>query len=219
MSYKLRPSKFWIVIILLLSAIALSFAFPKAKYAGTGFISKLKIPYTISEWQGKDITKTLDLNVEDNQYKFISGALAYEYVNRDRKNLLFIILDAGNFHHPKVCYTSAGFTVKELKDAEFHILNSAFKTHTLYTEKGGEGFVSFYWISIDKKITHEWIEQKIKQLYFSLFNKKRVGLMMRIDIPVKKDNINDAIILAKQFVSDLSEALPPEEADYIFGRK
>src|SRR4030067_125439 len=139
----MKPVRFWIVIILLLSSIILSFAFPKAKYAG------------------------------------------------------------------------AGFTVKELKDAEFHTLNSTFKAHTLYTEKGGQGFLSFYWIIIDKKIAHEWIEQKIKQLYFSLFNKKRVGLMVRIDIPVKKDNIKDAIILAKQFVNDLSEALPPEEADYI----
>ncbi len=215
----MKPVKFWIVIILLLSSIILSFAFPKAKYAGTGFISKLKIPYTISEWQGKDITENLGLNVEDDINKFISGALVYEYVNRDRKNLLFIILDAGNFHHPNVCFTSSGFTIKELKDTEFNTLNSTFKAHTLYIEKGGESFLSFYWISIDKKIAHEWIEQKIKQLYFSLVNKKRVGLMARIDIPTKEDNIKDAIILAKQFVNDLSQALPPEEADYIFGKK
>jgi len=215
----MKPVRFWIVIILLLSSIILSFAFPKAKYAGTGFISQLKIPDSFSEWQGKDITGNLDLNVEEDRYKFISGALAYEYVNKNGKNLLFIVLDAGNFHHPKVCYTSAGFTVKELKDAEFHTLNSTFKAHTLYTEKGGQGFLSFYWIIIDKKIAHEWIEQKIKQLYFSLFNKKRVGLMVRIDIPAQKDNVKDAIIPAKQFVNDLSQALPPEEADYIFGRK
>lgn len=219
MSYKLRPSKFRIVVILLLLSIILSFAFPKARYEGTGFISQLKIPDTFSEWQGKDITGNLDLNMEADRYKFISGALAYEYVNKDGMKLLFIILDAGNFHHPKVCYTSAGFTVKELKDAEFHTLNSTLKAHTLYTEKGGEGFLSFYWISIDKKIAHEWIEQKIKQLYFSLFNKKRVGLMVRIDIPAKEENIKDAIIPAEQFVRDLSKALPSEDADYIFGGK
>jgi len=219
MSYKLRPSKFWIVILLLLSSIILSFAFPKAKYEGTGFISQLKIPDTFSEWQGKDITENLDLSAEEDRYKFISGALAYEYVNKDGENLLFIVLDAGNFHHPKVCYTSSGFTVKDLKDTEFHTLNSTFKAHTLYTEKGGEGFLSFYWIIIDKKIAHEWIEQKIKQLYFSLFNKKRVGLMVRIDIPAKEGNIKDAIIPAERFISDLSRALPPEEADYIFGGK
>ena len=215
----MKPVRFWIVIILLLSSIILSFAFPKAKYEGTGFISQLKIPDTFSEWQGKNITENLDLSAEEDRYKFISGALAYEYVNKDGMKLLFIILDAGNFHHPKVCYSSAGFKVKDLKDAEFHTLNSTLKAHALYTEKGGEGFLSFYWISIDKKIAHEWIEQKIKQLYFSLFNKKRVGLMVRIDIPTQEENIKDAIIPAERFVSDLSQALTPEKADYIFGRK
>ena len=215
----MKPVRFWIVIILFLSSIILSFAFPKAKYVGTGFISKLKIPYTISEWQGKDITENLDLNVEDDRYKFISGALAYEYVNKDGMNLLLLILDAGNFHHPHVCYTSSGFTVKELKDTEFHTLNSTFKANTLYIEKGGESFLSFYWISIDKKIAHEWMEQKLKQLYFSLFNKRRVGLMVRLDIPIREDNIEDALSLSKEFISNLSQTLPPEQADYIFGRK
>ena len=162
----MRRTKTLLVIILLLSSIILSFAFPRAKYAGTGFISKLKMPYTFFEWQGKDITEKLDLKVEDDKYKFISGALAYQYVNRDRENLLFLILDAGNFHHPQVCFTGAGFTIKELKDTEFHTLNRTFKAHTLYIEKGGESFLSFYWISIDKKIAHEWIEQKNKTAVF-----------------------------------------------------
>jgi len=28
-------------------------------------------------------------------------------------------------------------------------------------------------------VAHEWIEQKAKQLFFSVFGKKRVGLMVR----------------------------------------
>jgi len=214
----MKKHKFWIVIILLLFSIILSFAFPRTKYVGTDFISQLEIPNLLSGWQGKDITDKLNINLEDTRFGFISQIVAYEYVNASGENLLFIVLDAGNFHHPNVCFTSSGFEIRELGDTEFRISGRTFKAHTLYTERGTESYLSFYWISIDKKIVHKWIEQKIKQLYFSLFNKKRVGLMVRLDIPTRGENIEDARTLAKQFVRDLSQALQEEHADYIFGK-
>ncbi len=211
--------KFYIVIVLLLSTILISHYLPKAKYTGTGFISQLKIPDEVSGWVGKDVRAEVGLNVDAKLYDFVSEALVYQYVNKEGKNLLFIILDAGNFHHPKVCFTGAGFKIKELPDTEFHISNRTFKTHSLFTERGKNSFLSFYWIVIDKNIANEWVEQKLKQLYFSLFNKKRVGLMVRMDIPAKEDEIENASLMAKQFINDLSQSLQPDEADYIFGEK
>ena len=135
------------------------------------------------------------------------------------ENLLLLILDAGNFHYPKVCFTASGFKVRELKDTEFYILNQKVNAHTVYTEKNNEKFLVIYWISINKNIAPHWMEQKLKQLYFSLFNKKRVGLMVRLDIPIKGNNIDDAISLSREFINNLSQTLPSEHADYIFGRK
>jgi EpsI family protein len=208
-----------IVLILLLATIILSFAVPQSKYIGTNFISNLNIPFEFSEWMGKDVTSYLNINTEETQFNFINDALARNFVSMNGQPLIFIVLDAGNFHHPKNCFTSAGYKIKELNDTEFHTLNRTFKTHTLYTERAGESFLSFYWIVIDKKIVHQWVEQKLKQLYFSMFNKKRVGLMIRIDIPTREDNIESATILAKQFINDLGQIIPPENADYMFGRK
>lgn len=199
--------------------MVLSFAFPKAKYTGTNFISQLDIPYKFNEWVGKDVTSELNIQAENDRYSFVGDVLAYEYVNKQGKNLLFIILDAGNFHHPKVCFTSSGFKLKELNDTEFNALNRTFKAHTLYAQRGKESFLIFYWIVIDKNIAHEWIEQKVRQLYFSMFNKKRVGLMIRIDIPTREENIKDALALAKHFINDLSEILKKEQLDYIFGER
>jgi len=213
----MKPVKTWIVILLLLSTIMLSFTLPRARYVGTGFISSLEIPYLISDWHGKNITEKLNLDFEKDWNKFISEALAYEYVNKKGEKILFIILDAGNFHHPNVCFTSAGFSIKELDDIKFHVLDRTFNVHSVYTERGTESFLSFYWISIDKKIVHEWVEQKMKQLYFSLFNKKRVGLMVRIDIPAKEEDIENALIVARQFIRDLGYSLPPEKVEYLFG--
>ena len=209
--------KFWIIIVLLLLTIALSFGFPKAKYVGTDILSKLEIPYKMDGWQGRDIAT--ELNLQDERYNFVSQIIAREYVNMYGENLLLLILDAGNFHYPKVCFTASGFKVRELKDTEFYILNQKVNAHTVYTEKNNEKFLVIYWISINKNIAPHWMEQKLKQLYFSLFNKKRVGLMVRLDIPIKGNNIDDAISLSREFINNLSQTLPSEHADYIFGRK
>ena len=43
--------------------------------------------------------------------------------------------------------------------------------------------------------------------------------MVRIDIPVKENDIEDASNLANQFANDLNHALNTDNADYIFGGK
>ena len=214
----MKSNKILTVIILLALTILISYSLPKAKYTGTGFISELKIPKSISGWTGKDVTQEVGLNLNEDKYNFVSGALAYQYENKEGKRLLFIILDAGNFHHPKVCFTGAGFKIKELPDTEFHLQDHTLKTHTLFTERGRDNNLSFYWIVIDKDVAHEWIEQKAKQLFFSVFGKKRVGLMVRVDIPAREENIDDAMILAKQFIYELSLAIQPEQIVYLFGK-
>ncbi|MHA2366247.1 MAG: exosortase C-terminal domain/associated protein EpsI [Candidatus Hodarchaeales archaeon] len=213
----MNSKKYFIIIILLILAILISYSLPKTKYTGTGFISKLRIPESMSDWIGKDVTKEVGLTLNSRTYDFVSEAVAYNFVNNEGENLLFIILDAANFHHPKVCFTGAGFKIKELADTEFHLPNYTLKTHTLFTERGRDNFLSFYWIVIDKNVAHEWIEQKFKQLFFSLFGKKRVGLMVRIDIPAKEDNIEETTILAKKFISEMSQSILKEQADFIFG--
>ena len=207
-----------IIVILLISAFVLSFVIPRAKYSGINFLSSTQIPISLSGWNGKDVSEALELNSSGDKYNFISEAIAYQYMNKDGKKLLFIIMNAGNFHHPKNCFTSSGFTTRDLDDTMFQASERSFKTHTLFTEKDAETFLSFYWISIDKKIAHAWIDQKIKQVFFSLFNKKRVGLMVRIDIPTKEESIEESVNLARNFVKDLNQALSPEQADYIFGK-
>lgn len=206
-------------IILLIATTILVHAIPKAKYVGTNFISSLKVPLYLSDWAGQDVSYQVKLKLEEHPDKFSNDALAYQYINKEQKNLVFIILDAGNFHNPNVCFTGAGYEIEELKRTEFRAEQRTFKAHTLLAKINNTNSLSFYWIIIDKKIANEWLSQKVKQLYYSLLNKKRVGLMVRIDIPVNGSDINNATLLAKQFISTLSQSLPPEQADYIFGEK
>ena len=213
----MNKSKFIAVIFILLVSITISNVFSKAKYEGTDFISNLKIPDSFSGWHGKDVSDALGINNNSPTFAFISDAQAYQYFNEEGRSLLFIILDASNFHHPKNCFVGAGYKIRELPDSEFHLSDRSFMTHALYSTKGEASYNHFYWIVIDKTITHEWVKQKFKQLFFSLLGKQRVGLMVRIDIPVKENDIEDASKLENQFINDLSQALQPENADYILG--
>ncbi|MDN3515613.1 MAG: EpsI family protein [Candidatus Brocadia sp.] len=209
-----NSNKAWIIIALLLSAIIYCFGFPKVKYVSVNMLSRLNIPFEINGWQGRDMDQ--EWNIEAEEYNFISQALDREYVNVDGKNIFLLILDAGNFHNPKVCSNSSGFTVRELHDSEFQMLNRTVKAHTLYIKKGDEGFLISYWICIDKNIV-DWTGQKIRQLWFSLIGKKRAGLMIRLDVPANEDAIEDALRLSKEFVADLAQTIPQDQVGYIFG--
>ncbi len=219
MNSKSDVSKCIIVIVLLLSAMGLIFALPKGiKYRGTNFISQLKLPPVITDWYGEDVSSKININSKDEVYNFLGDFLAYQYVNKDKASLLFILLDAGNFHYPNRCLNLSGYEVKELNKTPLYAAGRTLNAYTLHAKKtSGEEYLILYWIVIDKRPIPNWVEQKVKQLYFSLFNKKRVGLMARIDIPIQRGNFADGLILAKQFIGDLSQKLPPEQADYIFG--
>lgn len=204
-----------IVIALLLSVIICCFGFSKAnKYEGLNILSELKIPLEIKGWRGKDVDQ--EWIPEDDAYNFVSQAMDREYVNMEDRTLFLLVLDAGNFHHPKVCASSSGYKVEELNDLEVHVLNRTFRAESLYAEKDDEGFLIIYWICLDKNIV-DWTGQKIKHLWFSLNNKKVAGLMIRLAIPTQEDSIEDALRLAKEFISDLGQAIPPDQAGYIFG--
>jgi len=208
-----------IVIAILILTVVLTYTLPRARYRGSGFISGLNLPVNLNGWQGRDITDHLNLNFDKNWNKFISEALVYTYKHENGSRLVFIILDAGNFHHPNVCFTASGYEIQEMDDTIFSLDTRSIKAHTLLTERKDQKNVSFYWIIIDGQVVENWVGQKIRQLYYSLFNRKRVGLMVRIDIPTLTQDVAVARNVAQQFISELSRKIEKEKADFIFGRK
>lgn len=204
-----------ITITILICAITVSFGLPKVKYKSPQILPKLTIPYKMSGWLGKNIAN--EINPDDKRYNFIGEVFARVYFNKYGEKLLFLILDAGNFHNPKVCFGSSGFALKELPNLRLKVLGRDFNARVLYAQKGHEGQLLIYWICIDKKLV-DWTEQKIKQLWYSMFNKERVGLMVRLDIPAHEETLDSSLKLAREFISDISSKIPSEQADYIFGK-
>ncbi|MFO0795115.1 MAG: EpsI family protein [Candidatus Brocadiaceae bacterium] len=205
-----------IVNIILLSALIYSFGFSKPKYESANILSQLQIPYDIGEWRGEDTDQSW--SVDDERFNFISGMLQRKYNKANDQSVFLTILDAGNFHNPKVCSNSSGYKVKELNDLNLILLNRNLKAHAIYADKENEGYLIIYWICINKDIVN-WTEQKIKQLWFSLTNKKNAGLMIRFDVPCDENSIPDSLKLCEEFILNLSRTLSLDEAEYIIGKR
>lgn len=212
-----------ITIILITATILVSFALPKPKYKSPEIFSKLNIPAEFSGWTSTDVSKQIGLG--EGLYNFVSEVFARQYTRRlfylltgkKEESLAFLILDAGNFHNPKVCYGASGFDTRELPDIEFNAAGRKIKANAVYFEKGGRGTIIIYWICIDKKQV-DWTGQKFIELWYTLFQKQKVGLMVRIDVPATLQTPDKSIDLAKQFVSEVASKLTPEDADYLFGK-
>jgi hypothetical protein len=131
--------------------------------------------------------------------------------------LLFLVLDAGNFHNPKVCFGSSGFEFRDLEKLKIKSNASTFEAQTVYMKKASEGQLIVYWLCIDKKIA-SWSKQKVIELWSTLLNKKKSGLMVRLEIPANEENLPSAIKLAYGFILELKNNLTAQDAEYIFGK-
>ena len=206
-----------ITIPLLLLTMGFSFLVPKPKYESPDIFAEVDIPSRMPDWISKDVSGQLDIG--DDRYRFISDIFARAYANTlGGEQILFFMLDAGNFHNPKVCFGASGYVMKDLPDISFQAGDKTFQAYAVYAGKEeGEGTLIIYWITINKKIVN-WTEQKLQQFWFSLLNKQKVGLMVRIDIPTPPDRIDRSIRIAKRFVRKLNRNLSPDDREYVFGR-
>ncbi len=199
---------------MLLATIIAAFALPKAKYTSPDVLSSIQIPFFFEAWRGRDVAK--QLNLEDERFKFISRVLAREYFDPQGKNLLLLILDAGNFHHPKACFTGSGFTLRELPDTPITAAGRTIYAKTLFAQRKDEGFVILYWMVINQEVV-DWNRQKLAQLWYSLIGRERVGLMIRLDIPTNEAEIPQALERARSFIASASSQLGGAQNAYLFG--
>ncbi len=225
--------KVYVTNALLLFTIIFCFGFSgtktlKTKYVSQDILSRLEIPYEIREWKGKDVVE--DWNLDDNTYKLIEHSINREYKNKNDENIYFTVVDAGNFHNPKICANCSGFKTKDRENAEFHIISSAqaessaLKARAFYAYKevgnnanNYDGYLITYWVCINKKHAN-WLEEKVKELWFAFFNNERINLMVRVDVPCKEGGIETALQLAGKFITDLSRTIPLETSEYLFGK-
>ena len=211
----LKMNRPLLTFILLFAAITAAFLVPKPKYTSLNLLKDLNIPAEFPGWRSIDVSK--ELNLKDDRYNFISDVFARVYQNRYGEQLLFLVLDAGNFHNPKVCYTSSGFSIKEMGTVKIPTTDKPFEATGLFMKRQDAGQVMLYWLCIDKEIV-SWTGQKMTEFWASLFNQKKSGLMVRLEIPLKGRSEGYGVKLGSDFIETLSRALNAEQKEYLFGR-
>ncbi len=192
-----------------------SYGIPRHHYKSSDFLSKLIVPEAIGPWISRDLSHAFKAG--DTRYFFIDKIFARQYANDRGQNILFLILDAGNFHHPKVCFKSSGYEVKPLEDITLEAAGHPFQAHVLQMNKGLASVLVIYWMCIDQKPV-SWAEQKWIQFFYSVFQKQKIGLMGRLEIPIPTGNVEEARNLAQTFIHAISPGIPQKHADYLFGK-
>lgn len=209
------------VFIILAVTFAVAFGLPRPKYKSTDVLDQLHVPMAFGEWKGRDFETGQKLM--DEKYNFINALFLREYENSQGRKLLLYLLDAGNFHNPKVCLTSVGYKMRELEDTAFTFKTPArgkdtpFSGTSILITKDNQSVLVSYWMIINGRRVN-WIEQKVTELWCSLIGKRKAGLMVRIDIPTNEADLPHARELVKAFTAALDEAITGNERWYIFGR-
>jgi hypothetical protein len=218
-----------IIIAIILISIVASFGLPKIKYQSFDIINHLNIPLLMGNWSGKELPnnekdiKRWDFINKAKQYHYYKtyGPYLYHYysfLRKDGTQIYFSLLNAGNFHDPKTCYTGIGYKPRyEGKHNVILAKNTALQFDSWLMLKKNSDLLTTYWMCIDgKKVS--WLELKLNELICSLTNKKSVNLLTRIDVPANPGNTDNALAVTKDFIRNLYGTLDKNERVYIFGK-
>ncbi|MBC8414332.1 MAG: exosortase-associated EpsI family protein [Nitrospira sp.] len=208
---------YYIVILILVFGITVDLAIPAAEYSGNTYIPRNKIPSSFADWRGKDMSHALFLDISNVDALAYTRSFAYEYVNSSGQEIILVISHAGSYHYPKVCLSESGYVMHDLEDEEIVMHNRKLKTSVIYTENYGDDFISLYWVTMNKEVIINWTDIKLKQLYYSIFDKDLVGFIVRVDVPADRSDIVESIAIAKQFITELNTSINNEFSDYILG--
>ena len=198
-----------------ISLVGLLAMLPAKPHYQASEMAPLSVPRFVDGWLGHDAAG--ELNLEDDRYRFIGRVFAREYADSEQHQLLLLVLDAGNFHHPKVCFSGSGFTVKELPSTAVEAAGRTIRVDPLYAERRDEGFLVLYWMAINGEVV-DWSRQKWLQLWYSLLNRQRAGYMVRVDVRTTgEDEIPAALQRARHFISQTFSQIPEPTVSNLTG--
>jgi EpsI family protein len=207
--------KYLIVISILIVAGVLTYAVPKPpRYQGTGILKSINLPSNIGQWTSQPMAdNTINLNAKYTAY--INDYKTIKYVHSNGAVIYLSVLDAGNFHNPRLCFTGSGYEAEEMPDT---ILGTnKVPASTIFFKKNTQSILLLYWMTINQKRV-DWTKQKMQQLWYSLINKQRVGLIVRLDIPSEESSLKIMQELAIDLTNQLASSLSAQESSYVFGQ-
>ncbi len=204
------------VILFLVIAIVISYSIPVKKERPPDTLSSLHIPHTVEDWKGENISDTY-MDLKDQKYNFVDGVFAARYLNSANDEVTFSITEAAHFHNPLICYKASGYEMKIISDAGMTVSGKKLKVYLCHAFKDGEGYITLYWLCVDKKNLNWW-GQMTNLLWTSLLNKPAVSFMVRLDLAVKEADAEKGTAQLKSFMEGLASRIPEADREFIFGK-
>lgn len=206
------------LIAIILSVVTFSISYstpPKLKYASTNVLKKIDLPMTAGDWRGENVD--LKLALGEGLLAYIGDIIMRKYINSKKQSVYILMMDAGNFHHPKLCFSGSGYTAEDLQDTLLKLPYTEFKASTVYFKKEKADTLSVYWMTIESQRVG-WTGQKVKEFFYSLTGKKRTGIITRFDVYTPESRVNSSLVAVKDLVTALSSNMSREQAELIFGK-
>lgn len=206
-----------IILAILLVVISLSWIYVFKKnqtYQAAGIFQKLDLPRQIDGWNGQEVKQ--DLQLGQGLFSYIGAYQMLKYKHQDGRIIFVTLMDAGNFHHPKLCFKGSGYVAQEHANTLLNLQHKTMSVETTFFKKPRENTLVIYWLTVNQHHVN-WTEQKAWDLLFRLLGKKREGLIVRIDVLTGSQGVNQSIEAVKDFTRSLSEHVDENTRLYLFG--
>jgi EpsI family protein len=209
-------AKSLIIIAIIFITILVSFYSPKIRYQSFDILEYINMPLSIGNWLGKELPNKDE--EEKKAFTYINKSKQYYFWKKDGSEIYFSLLNAENFHDPKVCYTGIGYKPRYEGTHKINLSKSTtlqFDTYLML--KKNNTLLTTYWMCINGKNVN-WLELKLNKRIYALTNKESINVLTRIDVPTNPKNTEKALAVTKDFLRDLYRILDKNKSVYVFGK-
>lgn len=143
-----------------------------------------------------DILKVDEYLMRDYQSEKGTASLYIGYYKSHR--------NSAEIHTPEHCQAGGGWEVlsQQIKELDMQAIGKRINITEAVYEKDQEKMVFLYWYYLNGKYVTSFFHYKMSVILNSLINHRSDASFIRITVPVKNDNIGDAIDAGEMFLRD-----------------
>ncbi len=204
-------ARFLVVLVLLIIASFFSLNLYFEQKDTRDSLDIRNFPYTIGEWQGKD------LEVTEKEYDILGtrNLVSREYINSSSEKIyLFIIYSETNrmaFHPPEVCMMGGGTKIVDKRSVLINSSGYNFSVNKLYIQKDKYRGMALYCYKAGNLYTDNFYLQQALFALNQLSEKHRGGATVRVSMSMDKEEqvcfetLKEFIVEAVKIVDNLPE--------------
>lgn len=182
------------------------------------------VPRNFDGWREDLSVKPVQLSpdVQAQLDKIYSQTLSRTYINGEGQRIMLSIAYGGDqgravqVHKPEVCYPMQGFQIVSIAKSVMATISGEIPIMRLVATQGKRVEPITYWIAVGDTVVRGAWEQNLARIRYGLTGTVPDGMLVRVSSISRNDA--SAYQLHDQFVSDMLQAMRPEDAARLLGR-